>query len=84
MGYPSTYFVRLIVVEALLLAVVGFLPGTVVSRMLYGWLAGQTGLLMTMTLDGLLFVLAATSAMCIASGLLALRKLLAADPASLF
>ena len=84
MGYPASYFVRLIVVEALLLAIVGFLPGTVVSRLLYGWLAGQTGLLMTMTWDCLLFVLIATIVMCVASGLLALRKLLAADPASLF
>ncbi len=84
MGYPSLYFVRLIVVEALLLAVIGFIPGTAVSRALYGWLAGQTGLLMNMTVDGVLFVLVATIAMCIASGMLALRKLLAADPASLF
>ena len=84
MGYPASYFVRLIVVEALLLAVVGFIPGTIVSWLLYRWLAGQTGLLMMMTGDCLLFVLMATILMCVASGLLALRKLLAADPASLF
>ncbi len=84
MGYAASYFVRLIVVEALLLAIIGFIPGTIVSWILYGWLAGQTGLLMTMTYDCLLFVLVATIVMCIVSGLLALRKLLAADPASLF
>lgn len=84
MGYPAIYFVKLIVVEALLLAVIGFIPGTAISRVIYGWLAGQTGLLMNMTVDGLIFVLLATIAMCVASGLLALRKLLAADPASLF
>ncbi|MEM8947031.1 MAG: ABC transporter permease DevC [Planctomycetota bacterium] len=84
MGYPAFYFVKLIVVEALLLAVVGFIPGTAISRLIYGWLAGQTGLLMTMSVNGILFVLCATIAMCVASGLLALRKLLAADPASLF
>jgi len=84
MGYPAKYFIRLIVVEALLLAVAGFLPGALASRILYGWLGGQTGLLMRMTWDGLLFVLLSTIAMCVASGLLAVRKLLAADPASLF
>lgn len=84
MGYPATYFLKLIIVEALLLAVVGFLPGTLISSLLYNWLSGQTGLLMKMTWDCLAFVLAATIAMCIASGILALRKLLAADPASLF
>ena len=84
MGYPAGYFVRMIVVEALLLSAVGFVPGAVVSAILYSWLAGQTGLLMSMTWEGSLFVLAATIAMCIASGMLALRKLVAADPASLF
>jgi len=84
MGYPASYFVRLIVVEALLLAIVGFLPGMIVSSLLYNLLSNQTGLLMTMTPKCLLFVLLTTIAMCIASGLLALRKLLAADPASLF
>ena len=84
MGYPAKYFIRLIVVEALLLAIVGFIPGTLASRLLYGWLGGRTGLLMKMTWDCLLFVLLSTIAMCVTSGLLAVRKLLAADPASLF
>ena len=84
MGYSTSYFVWLIVVEALLLAVIGFLPGALASYGLYNWLAEQTGLLMQMTVDGVLFVLVATVAMCVASGMLAVRKLLAADPASLF
>ena len=84
MGYPASYFIRLINVEAILLSVVGFIPGTAVSWGLYNWLAGQTGLLMQMTGNGVLEVLVSTIAMCIASGMLALRKLLAADPASLF
>ncbi len=84
MGYPAKYFIRLIVVEALLLAIVGFIPGTLASRLLYGLLGNQTGLLMKMTWDCLLFVLLTTIVMCVTSGLLAVRKLLAADPASLF
>ncbi len=84
MGYSTGYFIRLIVVEALLLSLIGFLPGTVVSRVLYALLAEKTGLQMLMNLDSLTFVLLATMAMCIASGLLAVRKLLSADPASLF
>ena len=84
MGYSTRYFVALIIVEALLLAVVGFLPGTLASCGLYSLLAGQTGLLMQMDRYSVAFVLAATIAMCIASGMLAVRKLLAADPANLF
>jgi hypothetical protein len=37
-----------------------------------------------MTVDSVILVLVLTNAMCIASGLLAVRKLLAADPANLF
>ncbi len=84
MGYKTSFFIQLIVVEALLLSVIGFIPGTIFSRLLYEWLAGQTGLLMLMTVPGIVFVFAMTVTMCVASGLLAVRKLLAADPASLF
>ncbi len=84
MGYTTRYFIVLILTEAVLLAVVGFIPGTAVSTGLYTWLSGRTGLLMVMTLHGVLFVLVATIVMCVASGMLAVRKLLAADPANLF
>jgi len=84
MGYPTGYFIRLIMAESLLLSLIGFLPGTVVSRALYAWLAGKTGLHMLMSLECIVFVLIATIAMCIASGMLAVRKLLSADPATLF
>ena len=84
MGYPAAYFVKLVVVQALLLSLVGFIPGTAVSVGIYEWLGGSTGLLMEMKQDGIMEVLLSTISMCIASGMLALRKLLAADPASLF
>ena len=84
MGYSRGYFIRLIVVEAVLLALIGFVPGSIVSYGLYHVLAGSTGLLMRMTIPAALTVLVLTLAMCVASGLLAVRKLLSADPASLF
>jgi putative ABC transport system permease protein len=84
MGYTTRYFILLILTEAVLLAVIGFLPGSAVSAGLYSWLSGKTGLLMVMTLSGLLFVFFTTVAMCVASGMLAVRKLLSADPANLF
>ena len=84
MGYTTAYFIRLIVVEAILLSIIGFVPGTLVSLVLYSRLASVTGLQMLMTFDCLVQVLITTVVMCIASGLLAVRKLLAADPASLF
>ena len=84
MGYTHGFFVRLIVTEALLLSLIGFIPGVLASRGLYAFLTRSTGLLMKMTTGSMLLVLLLTMAMCVASGLLAVRKLLKADPASLF
>jgi len=84
MGYKTIYFIRLIVVQALLLSIIGFVPAALVSLLIYKGLAEQTGLQMQMTPSGVAFVFATTIAMCVVSGLLAVRKLLAADPASLF
>jgi putative ABC transport system permease protein len=84
MGYTTGYFLRLIVVEAVLLSLIGFVPGLLVSTGLYSVLAEATGLQLRMTPGSIMLVLILTNAMCIASGMLAVRKLLAADPANLF
>ena len=84
MGYSTGYFLRLIVVEAVLLSLIGFVPGMLISYGLYAVLGESTGLLLQMTWESVAFVLTLTLGMCIASGLLAVRKLLAADPANLF
>ncbi|MEM8865476.1 MAG: FtsX-like permease family protein [Planctomycetota bacterium] len=84
MGYGADYFTRLIVTEGLWLAIMGFVPGALVSWALYIWLGEKTGLQMDMTLGVLGLVLASTVVMCVISGLLAVRKLLNADPANLF
>lgn len=84
MGYTNGYFFRLIVVESVLLSLIGFVPGLIVSWGLYSLLANMTGLLLQMTTPAAAMVLLLTIAMCIASGVLAVRKLLSADPANLF
>lgn len=84
MGYTSGYFVRLIVTEAVLLSLIGFVPGIIVSWGLYTQMASATGLLLMMTKESVVGVLLLTLTMCILSGILAVRKLLSADPASLF
>jgi putative ABC transport system permease protein len=84
MGYTTGYFLRLIVAESVLLSFIGFVPGWIISTGLYSVLARATGLQLHMTLASMVTVLVLTISMCIASGLLAVRKLLAADPANLF
>lgn len=83
-GYSGPYFLRVVITEAAILSVLGFIPGIVLSGMLYTWLDASTGLLMNMTVGRALLVFTLTLTMCVLSGVLALRKLLTADPATLF
>jgi putative ABC transport system permease protein len=84
MGYSNTYFVRVVIQQALYLSILGFIPGVLISLGLYYVLAETTGLLMILNFRRALLVLVLTMTMCVVSGLLAMRKLVAADPAELF
>ena len=84
MGYGNVYFVTLVIGEGLYLSLIGFIPGAFLSYALYMLLAYRTGLLMEFRPDVSGIVLASTMVMCISSGVLALRKLLLTDPATLF
>jgi len=84
MGYRNVYFVGMVLQEALLLSIFGFIPGVLVSGALYKVLEWATGLLLDLTLPRAASVLALTVLMCVVSGCLAMRRLLAADPAELF
>lgn len=84
MGYRPSYFVVVVLAEALWLSVFGFFPGLLVAEGLYVGLAEATGLLMQLTLARAGLVLLLTVTMCVASGCLAMRKVLTADPAELF
>ena len=84
MGYGNWYFFQLVITEALYLSIMGFVPGLLFSLILFKINAAFTGLIMVMTVPRALLILGLTIVMCVISGLLALRKLLSADPASLF
>ncbi|WP_406699599.1 ABC transporter permease DevC [Singulisphaera sp. Ch08] len=84
MGYANRFLVEVVMAEALILSVVGFVPGLLISSGLYRGLAWYTGLLMNLTPGRALMVLGLTVVMCLGSGLFAMRKLLSADPAGLF
>ena len=84
MGYTNRYFFAMVIRQAVYLAMLGFIPGLLFSLALFKLNSSLTGLIMRMTLPGAGLILVATLVMCIVSGLLALRKLLTADPASLF
>ncbi|MCC9657317.1 FtsX-like permease family protein [Rhodopirellula halodulae] len=84
MGYPNRYFVGLVIRQSVYLSVLGFIPAVLIVLGLFRVLESLTGLPMALTLPRAASVLALTTLMCLISGLLALRKLVRADPASLF
>ncbi len=84
MGYRNRYFMGFVFQEALLLSVLSFIPGLLVSLGIYTVLAKATGLLMFLNVPRAALIFLLTAAMCLFSGGLAMRKVLAADPADLF
>jgi putative ABC transport system permease protein len=84
MGYTTPYFSQIVIRQSLYLSVFGFCIGFGLSLILFRMIESATGLLMLMTVGRALTIFCLTIAMCIVSGMLALRKLILADPASLF
>lgn len=84
MGYRQTYFVGLVFWQAVLISMIGFVPGITVSQVLYWALGEQTGLLMNLTADRAAEVFGLTLLLCLCSGTWAIRGLLRSDPATLF
>ena len=84
MGYGFNYFVKVVLQQALILSVLGFVPGIAVSALLYVGIGEWTGLLMRLSVGRALLGLLLTITMCVVSGPLAVRKSRAADPAELF
>jgi putative ABC transport system permease protein len=84
MGYPNAFLVSVVLQESIILALLGYVPGIVVTLGLYSASAAATGLPLRMTAGRAVFVLLLTLAMCCISGALALRKVRSADPAEVF
>ncbi|MEZ6185419.1 MAG: ABC transporter permease DevC [Planctomycetota bacterium] len=83
-GYRPRYFLGVVFEEALGLACFGFVPGLLLSLVLYRVAAKATALPISMPWTRPVFVLALTASMCAISGAIATRRLNAADPAELF
>lgn len=83
-GYRQRFFLGIVFEEAIILALLGFVPGFIAALGLYAMVAAMTGLPLAMTASraGLVFV--GTIAMCTLSGAIATRKLARANPADLF
>ena len=84
MGYPNRYLFGVVFQEAIILALLGYLPGVLASIGLYRIAADATKLPLQMTWPLAGFVVALAMIMCCVSGAIALRKIRSADPAEIF
>lgn len=84
MGYRDFYLLTVVFQEALILAILGFIPGFGISFGLYALTRGATNLPLFMTVARVVTVLVLTIVMCVMSGAIATRKLRSADPADIF
>jgi putative ABC transport system permease protein len=84
MGYTHGYLVRVVMREAAILAVLGYLPAVLVTSIIYAQAGAATHLPIELTLPRAAGVLALTLVMCCGSAALAIRKLRSADPAEIY
>lgn len=84
MGYSDAYLMSVLIQESLIIAILGFIPGFLVSLGLYTIVTSITFIPILMSFNRAGLVLVLTIVMCVGSGGIAMRKLQEADPADIF
>lgn len=84
MGYRPRFFLGVVFEEALVLGVLGFLPGMILGGSILALMGKVTTLPLRMTPDMAVMVFLGTVVFSALSGAIATRRLAAADPADLF
>jgi putative ABC transport system permease protein len=84
MGFRDRYLLIVVFQESLILATLGFIPGTAIALGIYRITTIATMLPMAMDLGRIVFVFVLTALMSSFSAAMAVRKLQTADPAEIF
>ncbi|BAZ00024.1 heterocyst specific ABC-transporter, membrane spanning subunit DevC homolog [Tolypothrix tenuis PCC 7101] len=84
MGYANRYLLNVVFQQALILAVLSYIPGFIFSVLLYDFAMKATKLPIVMTFNNAALVFVSATLMCLTSGSLAINKLRSADPADIF
>ena len=83
-GYRNRFVSGIVLQQAVILAVLGYLPGLALVYWLYGKAAAATNLPLYITQERALTVFLMTLAMCAISAMMAVRKVRRLDPADVF
>ncbi|MCK5556014.1 MAG: FtsX-like permease family protein [Alphaproteobacteria bacterium] len=84
LGYSHRYLTYVVFTASLILAVVGFIPGLIISAALYRLTEGIIYIPMPLGLGKIMTIFSLILGMCIISGSIAMKKLKSADPADMF
>jgi putative ABC transport system permease protein len=84
MGYATRYLVRVVLEQATLSALAGWVPAFLVSLVLFRIIGAIALLPLAMSVRLAVLSLALTVGMCLISAVLAVRRVIAADPAEVF
>jgi putative ABC transport system permease protein len=86
MGYRSGYLFNVVIQEAIILSILGYIPGLISAIGLYAFAANATSnaLPVSMDVERAIGVFILTVVMCIVSALVSVRKVVTAEPVELF
>lgn len=84
MGFTDNYLLRVVLSQAMILTVMGYIPGFFMAIGLYEVATKAIQMKFSMTIDRALGVFAATVIMCGFSAMIAIQKARTADPADVF
>jgi putative ABC transport system permease protein len=84
MGYGTSYLVRVVLEQAALSALAGYIPAWFLCLVVYRAIAAVSLLPLRMTSGLTLLSFGLTLGMCLLSAVLAVRRVIAADPAEVF
>jgi putative ABC transport system permease protein len=83
-GYNHQYLLNIVFQQALIIGVLGYIPGLLISVIQYHFTKQATLLPIEMTWTRAMYILVATIIMCLISGVYAVKKLKSANPADIF
>jgi putative ABC transport system permease protein len=84
LGYGNSFVSGIVIQQAVILGVLGYIPGVLAVTWLYAEAAVATSLPLYVTIDRAVTVFIMTLFMCAISAVLALRKVMHLDPADVF
>ncbi len=84
MGFKNQYLLGVVFQQAVILAIIGYIPGIFISMGLYNLAKNATKLPVIMSYDKALIILISTLLMCLTSAFLSTNKLRTVDPADIF